>query len=67
MFHAAARAASVDERFKSLYAAMRGRGSYRPRAMRGVSDSMLRVLVAMLRDRTLYDAEAQGQRRRAAA
>jgi hypothetical protein len=31
-----------------------------------VADSMLRVLVAMLRDRTLYDAEAHVQRRRAA-
>ena len=56
MFHAAAKAAAVDTRFKALYAAARARGHSRPRALRTVADAMLRVLVAMLRDKSLYAA-----------
>jgi transposase len=45
-----------DDRSKALYAAARARGQTHPRALRGVADRLLVVLVAMLRDGTLYQA-----------
>jgi transposase len=59
MFHAASRAAMSDPRFKARYAALRARGHSRGRALRGVGDTMLHVLVAVLRTRKPYDAAYQ--------
>ncbi len=44
-----------DERGKQHYAELRGKGHSHGRALRGVSDRLLGVLVAMLRTKTLYD------------
>jgi transposase len=48
--------ATHDEHSKALYAAARARGHTHGRALRGLADRLLGVLVAMLRDDTLYDA-----------
>jgi transposase len=54
-YHAGRTAAQCDPGYKARYAAMRARGHSHGRACRGVADSLLRVAVAMLRSRTLYD------------
>jgi transposase len=59
MFHAASCAAMIDPRFKHLYDDMRRRGHSRGRALRGVGDSMLRVLMAVLKTRTPYEPARQ--------
>jgi transposase len=41
----------------ALYARLRARGCTHPRALRGVADRLLAVLIAMLRTQTLYDPE----------
>ena len=56
LYHAARVAAQCDPGWKARYAALRARGRSHGRACRGVADSLLRVAVAMLRSRTLYDA-----------
>jgi transposase len=45
-----------DPRSRAHYDRLRGRGHTHARAVRGVVDRLLGVMVAMLRDRTLYDA-----------
>lgn len=55
MYHAARVAAQRDPGWKSRYAALRARGHSHGRACRGVADSLLRVAIAMLSNRTLYD------------
>lgn len=55
MYHWARVAAQVDDGWKARYAALRARGCPHGRACRGVADSLLRVAVAMLKSRTLYD------------
>lgn len=40
---------------RSIYTAARARGQSHGRALRGLADRLLRVLMAMLRTRTLYD------------
>ena len=44
-----------DPRSKEHYAALRAKGHSHGRALRGVADRLLAVLVAMLRNGTLYD------------
>jgi transposase len=44
-----------DPRSAALYARLRARGCSHPRALRGLADRLLAVLVAMLRTQTLYD------------
>ena len=44
-----------DERSKSHYKRLRARGASHGRAVRGVADRLLKVLVKMLETRTLYD------------
>jgi transposase len=44
-----------DERARALYHRLRARGCTHARAIRGVVDRLLDVLLAMLRDRTVYD------------
>ena len=55
-YHWARVAAQCDPGWKARYAALRARGASHGRACRGVADSLLRVAVAMLKSRTLYDA-----------
>jgi hypothetical protein len=44
-----------DDRTKAHYALLRHRGHHHARALRGVADRLLSVLVAMLQSRSLYD------------
>ena len=46
-----------DPRSKRAYAEMRARGHSHGRALRGIADRWLSVLIRMLRDQTLYDPE----------
>ena len=46
-----------DPHCRQHYKRLRERGHNHARALRGVADRLLRILVAMLRDRTLYDPE----------
>jgi transposase len=50
-------AMASDAVWKAKYAALRARGHGHARALRSLADALLRVLVAMLRDGTLYDPE----------
>ena len=45
----------ADPLSKAQYAALRARGHTHGRALRGVADRLLRILVAMLTNRSLYD------------
>lgn len=54
-FYHLARAACIsDPASKTYYAALRARGCSHGRATRSVADRLLRILFAMLRDRTLF-------------
>jgi transposase len=59
LYHAAHNNMMRDPRSKALYADLRGRGHSHGRALRTVADHLLRVLTAMLRNRTLYDPAAR--------
>jgi transposase len=52
--HHAGTAAIRDPRFKPIYARLRAAGANHARAIRGVGDRLLHVIVGMLRSRTLY-------------
>jgi transposase len=54
-FHWAQTAARVDAASARCYAALRARGHSHGRALRSVADRLLRILVAMLKRRTVYD------------
>jgi transposase len=54
IYHMAHTAVHKDPIAKTRYGAMRARGYGHARALRGVADRMLYVIVAMLRTRTLY-------------
>jgi transposase len=54
-FYWAKGATQYDPLSKAHYSALRGRGHSHGRALRGVADRLLSVLVAMLEDCTLYD------------
>jgi transposase len=56
MFHWARTSIQHDVAARSYYDALRARGHRHARALRSVADRWLRILVAMLRTRTLYDA-----------
>ena len=63
MYHWARVAAQCDVGWRTKYAALRARGKSHGRACRGVADSLLRVCVAMIRARSLYDpARPRGAR-----
>lgn len=53
--HASRVAAQCDATAKALYATLRARGHSHGRACRSVADRMLRILMAMLRDGTVYE------------
>ena len=60
--HAAGAAASRDPRFKPIYARLRSERASHGRAVRGVVDRLLKVVIAMLRDGKLYEpAKPQAQ------
>ena len=56
LFHMARVAMKNDVAFRSIYTTCRAKGQSHGRALRGIADRLLRMLVTMLRDRTLYDA-----------
>lgn len=56
-YHWARTSVQNDHAAKAYYAELRARGHTHGRALRSVADRWLRILMAMLRDRTLYDAE----------
>ena len=56
-----------DEAARSYYAALRDRGHRHAHALRCLADRMLKVLVAMLRDGTTYDASRRNRRVASAA
>jgi len=55
LYHWARVASQVDAHAKRRYAHARARGQTHGRALRGLADWLLRIAVAMLRTRTLYE------------
>jgi transposase len=55
LYHAARVNVQCDPASRELYAALRRRGHSHGRACRTIADRMLRILIAMLRSRQLYD------------
>ena len=45
-----------DSHFSSVYTALRAKGQRHGQVLRNIGDRLLRILMAMLRDRTCYDA-----------
>ncbi len=56
--HHAGNTASRDPRFAPMYARLRASGANHARAVRGVADRLLGVLIGMLRTQTLYQPPA---------
>ena len=56
VYHWARVASQHDPSAMVYYSGLRGRGHTHARATRQLADRLLRILVAMLRDGTLYDA-----------
>ena len=56
LYHWARVSAVCDPKSKKAYASMRARGHSHGRALRGMADRWLQVLVSMLRTRTLFEA-----------
>ena len=59
LYHWARNAVLVAPRFRARYDALRHSGHGHARALRSVADALLRVLVTMLKERTLYDPTRQ--------
>jgi transposase len=57
LYHWARVSVVRDLKSKQVDAAMRARGHSHGRALRGRADRWLQVLISMLRNRTLYDAQ----------
>lgn len=57
LYHWARVSVVCDPRSKKVYASMRARGHSHGRALRGMADRWLQVLISMLRNRTLYDVQ----------
>lgn len=55
LYHWARVSTQHDERSKKHYAELRSRGHSHGRALRGVADRLVAVLIAMLKSKTLYD------------
>lgn len=55
-YHMARVAMQQDTHFASVYTALRAKGQRHGQALRNIADRLLRILMAMRRDRTLYDA-----------
>jgi transposase len=56
LYHMARVAMQRDRHFARVYAALRAKGQRHGQALRNLADRLLRILMAMLRDRTCYDA-----------
>src|SRR6266702_7798780 len=56
LYHMARVAMQHDAHFSSVYAALRAKGQRHGQALRHIGDRLLRILMAMLRHRTYYDA-----------
>ena len=56
LYHMARVAAQRDGHFGGVYEALRAKGQRHGQALRNIGDRLLRLLIAMLRDRTCYDA-----------
>jgi transposase len=61
-FYWARAAITVDERSRAYYSSLRQRGHSLGRALRSVADRLLRILIAMLESRTLFDANRAAAR-----
>jgi transposase len=57
LYHWSRVSVACDPHSKKAYAQMRARGHSHGRALRGLADRWLAVLISMLRHRTLYDAQ----------
>lgn len=55
LYHAAGSHARYDPKAKMLYASLRARGHNHHRALRGVGDRLLKLIIAMLEHGNLYD------------
>ena len=56
LYHMARVAMQRDAHFSSVYAALRAKGQRHGQALRNIGDRLLRILMAMLRNGTCYDA-----------
>ena len=56
LYHRARVAMQRDAHFNSVYTTLRAKGQRHGQALRHIGDRLLRILVAMLRHRTCYDA-----------
>src|SRR5215470_12852544 len=56
LYHMARVAMQRDAHFNSVYTTLRAKGQRHGQALRTIGDRLLRILMAMLRDRTCYDA-----------
>src|SRR5437016_2817279 len=56
LYHMARVAMQRDAHFSGVYAALRAKGQRHGQALRNIGDRLLRILIAMLHDRTCYDA-----------
>src|SRR5499433_3727392 len=56
LYHMARVAMQRDAHFSSVYAALRAKGQRHGQALRHIGDRLLRILMAMLRHRTCYEA-----------
>jgi transposase len=56
LYHMARVAMQRDAYFSRVYEALRAKGQRHGQALRNIGDRLLRILMAMLRDRTLYDS-----------
>lgn len=61
LFHWARVSSQYDPNTREHYQALRRRGHSHPRALRGVGDRLLRILIAMLRNQTLYQPRSAPQ------
>lgn len=57
LYHWARCSVQRSSHFRAIYAAARGRGHSHGRALRGLADRLLRMLVGMLKSRTRYDPQ----------
>jgi len=56
LYHMARVAMQRDAHFRRVYAALRAKGQRHGQALRTIGDRLLRILMAMLHNRTCYDA-----------
>ena len=56
LYHMGRVAMQRDAYFSRVYVALRAKGQRHGQALRNIGDRLLRILMAMLRDRTYYDA-----------